>query len=218
MIKLSKRLAAAAELVRPCESFADIGCDHGYLPAYLVQNNIVKKAYACDINEGPLSKCREVAEQEGVAGKITCILAPGLRLADGLDGAADLAPEDIFILGMGGELIADIIAKCPFAKSKDVHFVLNPMTRQHVLRRRLCESGFEIGRDIIVAEGRHYYNVFEASYTGKIVRHDESYYFLGNIKDFSNREYFEHLLNFLENKQKGYADYSEVISAIKEKL
>ena len=78
MIKLSKRLAAAAELVRPCESFADIGCDHGYLPAYLVQNNIVKKAYACDINEGPLSKCREVAEQEGVAGKITCILAPGL--------------------------------------------------------------------------------------------------------------------------------------------
>ena len=46
MIKLSKRLAAAAELVRPCESFADIGCDHGYLPAYLVQNNIVKKANA----------------------------------------------------------------------------------------------------------------------------------------------------------------------------
>ena len=43
MIKLSKRLAAAAELVRPCESFADIGRDHGYLPAYLVQNNIVKK-------------------------------------------------------------------------------------------------------------------------------------------------------------------------------
>lgn len=212
MIKLSKRLAAAAELVRPCESFADIGCDHGYLPAYLVQNNIVKKAYACDINEGPLSKCREVAEQEGVAGKITCILAPGLL------GLNESDAREIAICGMGGELIADIIAKCPFAKSKDVHFVLNPMTRQHVLRRRLCESGFEIGRDIIVAEGRHYYNVFEASYTGKIVRYDESYYFLGNIKDFSNREYFEHLLNFLENKQKGNADYSEVISAIKEKL
>ena len=212
MIKLSRRLAAAAELVRPCESFADIGCDHGYLPAYLVQNNIVKKAYACDINEGPLSKCREVAEQEGVAGKITCILAPGLL------GLNESDAREIAICGMGGELIADIIAECPFVKSKDVHFVLNPMTRQHVLRRRLCESGFEIGRDIIVAEGRHYYNVFEASYTGKIVRHDESYYFLGNIKDFSNREYFEHLLNFLENKQKGNADYSEVISAIKEKL
>lgn len=69
---------------------------------------------------------------------------------------------------MGGELIADIIAECPFAKSKDVHFVLNPMTRQHVLRRRLCESGFEIGRDIIVAEGRHYYNVLKQATQAKL--------------------------------------------------
>ncbi len=212
MIRLSKRLAAAAELVRPAKAFADIGCDHGYLPAYLVQNNIVQKAYACDINEGPLSKCREVAAREGVADKITCILAPGLS------GLRENDAREIAICGMGGELIADIIADCPFAKSKDVHFVLNPMTRQHVLRRRLCENGFEIGRDIIVSEGRHYYNVFEASYTGKIVERDESYYFLGNIRDFSNKKYFEHLLSFLENKQKGNADYSDVISAIKEKL
>ena len=35
MIKLSKRLAAAAKMVRPAKSFADIGCDHGYLPVYL---------------------------------------------------------------------------------------------------------------------------------------------------------------------------------------
>lgn len=52
MIKLSKRLAAAAELVRPCESFADIGCDHGYLPAYLVQNNIVKKSVCLRYKRG----------------------------------------------------------------------------------------------------------------------------------------------------------------------
>ena len=84
--------------------------------------------------------------------------------------------------------------------------------------KSLFESKFIKVFDLQYQEGRHYYNVFEASYTGKIVRHDESYYFLGNIKDFSNREYFEHLLNFLENKQKGNADYSEVISAIKEKL
>ena len=115
MIKLSKRLAAAAELVRPCESFADIGCDHGYLPAYLVQNNIVKKAYACDINEGPLSKCREVAEQEGVAGKITCILAPGLL------GLNESDASEIAICGMGGELIADIIAM-PVCKIKGCAF------------------------------------------------------------------------------------------------
>lgn len=212
MIKLSKRLAAAAKMVRPAKSFADIGCDHGYLPVYLVQNGIVESAFACDINEGPLSKCKEVAAEQGLEDKITCILAPGL------EGLKKNDAEEIAICGMGGELIADIIMACPFSKSKDVHFVLNPMTRQHVLRRRLCENGFEIGNDIIVADGRHYYNVLETWYTGNCIKHDESYYFLGNIRDFTNKGYFEHLLNFLENKQKGNADYAEVISAVKEKL
>lgn len=212
MIKLSKRLAAAAKMVRPAKSFADIGCDHGYLPVYLVQNGIVESAFACDINEGPLSKCKEVAAEQGLEDKITCILAPGL------EGLKKNDAKEIAICGMGGELIADIIMACPFSKSKDVHFVLNPMTRQHVLRRRLCENGFEIGNDIIVADGRHYYNVLETWYTGNCIKHDESYYFLGNIRDFTNKGYFEHLLNFLENKQKGNADYAEVISAVKEKL
>lgn len=212
MIKLSKRLAAAAKMVRPAKSFADIGCDHGYLPVYLVQNGIVESAFACDINEGPLSKCKEVAVEQGLEDKITCILAPGL------EGLKKNDAKEIAICGMGGELIADIIMACPFSKSKDVHFVLNPMTRRHVLRRRLCENGFEIGNDIIVADGRHYYNVLEAWYTGNCIKHDESYYFLGNIRDFTNKGYFEHLLNFLENKQKGNADYAEVISAVKEKL
>ncbi|MDE6111392.1 MAG: hypothetical protein K2F65_05690, partial [Eubacterium sp.] len=41
---------------------------------------------------------------------------------------------------------------------------------------------------------------------------------LGNIKNFEYKEYFNHLLNYLENKSKGGEDYSDVISAIKEKL
>ena len=33
---------------------ADVGCDHGYLPAYLIMNGKIKSAAACDINKGPL--------------------------------------------------------------------------------------------------------------------------------------------------------------------
>lgn len=33
--KLDERLQAAADLVRPCDTAADIGCDHGKLSAYL---------------------------------------------------------------------------------------------------------------------------------------------------------------------------------------
>ena len=43
-------------------------------------------------------------------------------------------------------------------------------------------------------------------------------YFLGNITDFSQKEYFLHLLNYLKNKSKSGADLSDVISAVEEIL
>ncbi|MDE6506651.1 MAG: class I SAM-dependent methyltransferase, partial [Eubacterium sp.] len=125
---------------------------------------------------------------------------------------------DVAVCGMGGELIADIISACPWAKSKDKHYIFNPMTHPEILRKYLCSNGFEIGRDIIVKEGRHYYSVFDAVYTGVIKDYPESYYYLGNIDDFEHKAYFKHLLNYLENKMKGGADYSEIISAVKEKI
>ena len=41
-MELSKRLAAIAEMVGECESMADIGTDHGYIPIYLIEQ---KRAY-----------------------------------------------------------------------------------------------------------------------------------------------------------------------------
>ena len=38
MIVLSKRLQAVASMVTPGKRPADVGCDHGYVPIYLVQS------------------------------------------------------------------------------------------------------------------------------------------------------------------------------------
>lgn len=54
-MKLTNRLQAAADLVPVCESMADIGTDHGYLPIYLVQEGRARRAIACDVNDGPLA-------------------------------------------------------------------------------------------------------------------------------------------------------------------
>lgn len=56
---LSDRMRAVAELVQPCKSIADIGCDHGYVAMELVRSNICRHVIAMDINRGPLDRARQ---------------------------------------------------------------------------------------------------------------------------------------------------------------
>lgn len=210
MVSLSNRLNACAELVRRDSRLCDVGTDHGYVPAYLVQNKIIKSAVACDINEGPLSSCRQLVTDLALDEKITCILSNGLENVD------CNSVDDILIAGMGGELIADILSRCKWASQK--HIIINPMTHPEIARQWLYSNGFDIINDIIVNDGNHYYNVIDAEYIGEVCQHDKIDYFIGNIKDFSKKEYFIHLLNYLKNKQKGGADYGDIIDRIEEKL
>lgn len=55
-MKLSGRLLELAQLVDKHKNgtiLADIGTDHAYLPCYLIEKNIIEKAYACDVAQGP---------------------------------------------------------------------------------------------------------------------------------------------------------------------
>lgn len=212
MIKLTERLNAVASLVRANSALADIGCDHGFLPAYLLEKGFICSAVASDINEGPLASCQRLVDELGFGDKIICVLS------DGLTSINPDAVEDIAICGMGGELIAQIMSEAQWAKNEKYHFIFNPMTHPEILRRFLCENGFEIKTDFIVKEGRHYYSVFDAVYTGNCIEADDAFCFLGKISDFTHKEFFIHLLNYLENKQKGGEDYSAVINEIHKAL
>ena len=66
MIRISKRLAAIGALVTTGNRLADIGCDHGYLPIYLIQRRRIPRAIAMDVRPGPLSKARENIEAYGL--------------------------------------------------------------------------------------------------------------------------------------------------------
>ncbi len=212
MIKLSKRLETAAKMVRYDCSLADIGCDHGYVPVYLIQQGIIKNAIASDINEKPLSSCRALVKENGLEDKIKCVLSNGLENIN-LDEI-----DDILIAGMGGELIADILSNCDMNKLKEKHLILNPMTHPEIARKFLYENGFAIVNDTVVKDGRHYYCIMDSVYTGAVKKYDSLDFYFGNIKiNDDNKGYFLHLLNYLKNKQKSGENHSEVISAIEEK-
>lgn len=210
MIKISNRLCACLSIIREGKRLCDVGCDHGYAPAYLVSSGKIPSAVACDINQGPLESCKRLVADMELEDKIKCVLS------NGLENINENEVDDILIAGMGGELIADILSKCSWIKNK--HIILNPMTHPEIARKWLYDNGFEIDKDIIVKDGRHYYSIFDASFTGEIKQREEYEYFLGNIKDFSNREYFEHLICYLKNKQRGGEDCSEIIRKIEEKI
>jgi tRNA (adenine22-N1)-methyltransferase len=209
MQSLSNRLMAVVSLVKKGSRVVDVGTDHGFIPVYLCQNGIVESAVACDINEKPLASCEALVLQEGLCDAIKT------RISNGLDNVNTDEYDTVIIAGMGGELIADILSRCDL---RDKHIILNPMTHSEISRKFLYDNGFDIDNDLIINDGKHYYSVFDAHYCGEISAKTDKDYYLGNIKDFSNKEYFEHLLNYLRNKQKSGEDYSSVIKAVEEAI
>jgi tRNA (adenine22-N1)-methyltransferase len=156
-----KRLLSVAQEVRQDAIVADIGTDHAYLPIFLLESGRVRFAYLTDINSGPLDRARRNAAEAGLSERVECILT------DGISALSGLPITDFCICGMGGELIADILSKAPFAKNGELKFILQPMSREGTLRSFLYSEGFAIEREIYSFDAGKHYVAFSVKYTGE---------------------------------------------------
>ena len=198
-IKLSKRLSTVASLVRDGAIVADIGTDHAYLPIYLVQADIAKRAIASDINEGPIMRARANIEKNTLEDKIITYIA------NGLDGIEKHTPTDILICGMGGELIAQIIDACDYVKNGDISLILQPMTTAFELREYL-KNGFSIYDEEVVFEDGKYYQIICARYDGQAHSYSDVELELGSINIKKRTDTFLRLLDYTINKKKKILD------------
>jgi tRNA (adenine22-N1)-methyltransferase len=158
LMELSKRLQTIVNNMDKCESIADIGTDHGYVPIYCVKNTICNTAIASDINKGPIEKARLNVSMEGLDKSVDCRLGPGLTTLDKDE------VEALVIAGMGGNLTRDIlladidkIKKCSF-------IILQPAQNPEVLREFLYSSKFEVLDEDMCFEERKYYELFKVRY------------------------------------------------------
>ena len=193
-MELSKRLKRIAEHVDKCESVADIGTDHGYIPIYLVKEGICKKAIASDINKGPIEKAKVNVAFEGVSDKVKCLLGPGLNpLKVG-------EVNGVILAGMGGNLTRDILLADMDKVKKYDFIILQPAQNPEVLREFLYKNDYEIiDEDLIKDEGR-FYELFKVKYnenSEKLVFEDELEYEVSPLLREKNHPLFK---EFIEEK------------------
>ena len=159
--KLSKRLSCAASFVREGDLIADVGTDHAYLPIYLCTRGTIKGAVVSDINEGPIERATKNIAEFSCQDKILPVLC------DGLSKIGEYSPDSVFILGMGGELIVNIISSAEWVKEKRVRLVMQAMTHPEILREYLIKNGFEIIDEAIIEDSK-IYQITVAEYSGVI--------------------------------------------------
>ena len=161
MIKLTPRLELCAQMCPKTGRAVDVGCDHGYLIIRLLQDGKAETGLACDLRRGPLDNAEKNIALHGLQDRIDTLLT------DGLNGVEPTGSDLITICGMGGDLMADILERAPWAKKADI--VVQPMTRQHRLRRYLRDNGYQIAEERLVYEDRRLYvlmRICEGQYEG----------------------------------------------------
>ena len=155
----------------------DVGTDHAYLAAELINSGKCGKVIASDIKEGPLESARKTIEKNNISDKVELVLSNGLEKIP-LDGVSD-----IIIAGMGGETIADIISKADTDDIMNVRFILQPMTKPEILRKKLYEYQFEIISEKAVKDGDKIYTVICAEYNENFRYLTESESYAGFFED-----------------------------------
>lgn len=152
-MKLTNRLQAAADLVPVCESMADIGTDHGYLPISLVQEGRARRAIACDVNAGPLARAKEDVISSGLSCQID------LRLGGGLAPLSKGEVDGVTISGMGGLLMRDILL-ADMEKAQALSWlVLQPQGHVAELRYFLSRHHFRIEKEVLSLDGGQLYEL-----------------------------------------------------------
>ncbi|MBQ3116332.1 MAG: SAM-dependent methyltransferase [Clostridia bacterium] len=145
---MNKRLTEIFSVLPDCDTFADVGCDHGYMTLAMLKAGKCKRAIISDISEKCLQKARELLSGYILDGRVDSVVCDGLEKV----GKCDLA----LIAGMGGEEIISIVKNAPHLPE---NLVLQPMKNVDKVRVACVEAGYRIEKDYVFFASGIYYNL-----------------------------------------------------------
>lgn len=186
--RLSKRQECILSLARQADTTLDVGSDHGYIAAALLERKISAKLIASDISAPSLAKTISLLKRKG--------LNASTRVGDGMDVIQpDERVEQVIIAGMGGAEIIGILERFSSAEQVE-HYVFQPMKEIVALRRFLNQRGLNIVRDVVIQD-KNFYHIITAV-PGKQYCTEQQFQFGANEKDRRELDY----VRWLDEKQK----------------
>lgn len=211
------RLNAALNYIDESDVLADVGCDHGYLGIEAIKKG-VKKVLFIDNKQGPLNKAIENAKYYIDIADCKFLLSSGIK-----DITTDVTK--VAILGMGGNLIADII-DADIDKVNNQMFILEANSKVDILRKYLFDNNFLIVDEVIVKEKDKFYELIYCKKTKDFVSYNKEDIIFGpvlrNKKDVCFIEKWTNICSqykeIVKNSDKKLDDLEEMIKLIEENL
>ena len=182
---MRKRLETILSYVRPCNVFADIGCDHGFIAVGVLKKGICRRVIAADISPSSLNKAVNLADNERIDGLITVV-------SDGFKNINEKVDEAV-IAGMGGEEICKILTDCRYLPER---LILQPMKNADKLRRLLYSTfRYPITDDYLFFDGEKYYDLIVADRRGVFKKYSENDLYFGKGNLSGNPDFNRYLKN-----------------------
>lgn len=155
---VSKRIKEICEFIDCCNTLGDVGCDHGYIGLYSLENKKCNNVIATDISKDSLKKAMFNVRGSKFTSEISFRVGCGLKVFK--KGEIDVA----VIAGMGGNLIRDIIEdSLDIFKSMD-YLVLQPVQNVEVIRKYIYEKGYNLIEEKVIYDEEKYYHIIKVSY------------------------------------------------------
>ncbi len=155
-VVLSERLQTVASMVTPGMRVCDVGCDHGFVSIWLVEQQVSPSVLAMDVREGPLgAAARHVAER--------CLESRiETRLSNGLHNYEAGEADSLICAGMGGRLMMRILGEEKQKTDAFRELILQPQSELEEFRRWLRERGLRITDEKMVEEDKKFYPMMRA--------------------------------------------------------
>ncbi len=157
-MRMSDRLLSITEEIREGETVADIGTDHGLLPAFLLKEGISPRVILTDISPLSLEKAGKELERNGLLSGERF----SLRCGHGLSVLEPDEADAVVIAGMGGMLIASLMGEDPGKSRTFGKFILQPRRHTGRLRCFLWENHWLIKKEKFAREGKFIWPVIVA--------------------------------------------------------